>query len=86
VISLAVSEGSQTTHTFKNQQLKLFFILFLTLFVPAELMRKCFMINSPFVFNAVWYVIKGILAARYSFFVTVNAYLMFLVFVPVFVY
>lgn len=29
-----------------------------------ELMRKCFMINTPYVFNAVWYVVKGLLAAR----------------------
>lgn len=28
-------------------------------------MRKCFMINTPFIFNAVWFVIKGLLAARY---------------------
>lgn len=28
-------------------------------------MRKCYMINTPFIFNAVWFVIKGLLAARY---------------------
>lgn len=30
-----------------------------------ELMRKCFMINTPWVFNALWYFIKGLLAARF---------------------
>ncbi len=29
-----------------------------------ELMRKCFMINSPWVFNALWFFIKGLLPAR----------------------
>uniref|UniRef100_A0A7S3M0V6 CRAL-TRIO domain-containing protein n=1 Tax=Spumella elongata TaxID=89044 RepID=A0A7S3M0V6_9STRA len=29
-----------------------------------ELMRKCFMINAPFLFNAAWYVIKGFLSPR----------------------
>ena len=29
-----------------------------------ELMRKCFMINTPYVFYAVWYIVKGWLAAR----------------------
>lgn len=29
-----------------------------------ELMRKCFMINTPWVFNALWYFIKGLLAPR----------------------
>lgn len=29
-----------------------------------ELMRKCFMINTPFLFHTVWYVIRGLLAAR----------------------
>ena len=30
-----------------------------------ELMRKCFRINTPWVFNALWYFIKGLLAARW---------------------
>eukprot|EP01038_Epipyxis_sp_PR26KG_P017014 gene17014-23384_t len=29
-----------------------------------ELMRKCFMIKSPWIFNTIWYVIKGWLATR----------------------
>lgn len=29
-----------------------------------ELMRKCFMINTPWLFNTLWYFIKGLLAAR----------------------
>ena len=29
-----------------------------------ELMRKCFMVNTPWVFSALWYFIKGLLAAR----------------------
>jgi hypothetical protein len=37
----------------------------LSMCLPAELMRKCYMINTPFIFNAVWFVIKGLLAARY---------------------
>eukprot|EP00981_Chlorochromonas_danica_P015651 scaffold14342_cov209-Ochromonas_danica.AAC.1 len=29
-----------------------------------ELMRKCFMINTPWIFNTVWFFIKNLLAAR----------------------
>eukprot|EP01034_Spumella_vulgaris_P029848 gene29847-36968_t len=29
-----------------------------------ELMRKCYMINTPWVFNTVWYFVKGLLAAK----------------------
>jgi len=29
-----------------------------------ELMRKCFMINTPWLFNTLWYFIKGLLASR----------------------
>lgn len=29
-----------------------------------ELMRKCFMINMPWLFNTIWFFIKGLLAAR----------------------
>ena len=32
--------------------------------LPIELMRKCFMINTPWVFNTAWYFVKGLLAAR----------------------
>ncbi len=32
-----------------------------------ELMHKCHMINTPWLFNTVWWVIKGWLAPRYSF-------------------
>eukprot|EP01036_Dinobryon_divergens_P034273 gene34273-44275_t len=29
-----------------------------------ELMRKCFMINTPWIFNTIWYFIKGMLSPR----------------------
>lgn len=29
-----------------------------------ELMRKCYMVNTPFIFNAAWYFIQGLLSAR----------------------
>merc|ERR1711871_1849271 len=29
-----------------------------------EMMNKCFMINAPFVFNTLWYFIKGLLSQR----------------------
>lgn len=32
--------------------------------IVAELMRKCYMINTPWVFHGVWYVVRGMLAAK----------------------
>ena len=29
-----------------------------------EMMNKCYMINTPFMFNTIWYFIKGLLAQR----------------------
>mmetsp|Transcript_31222 Transcript_31222/g.44866 ORF Transcript_31222/g.44866 Transcript_31222/m.44866 type:complete len:349 (+) Transcript_31222:2523-3569(+) len=29
-----------------------------------ELMRKCYMVNTPWVFNTIWYFVKGLLAPR----------------------
>jgi hypothetical protein len=32
-----------------------------------ELMRKCYIINSPFIFNTIWYFIQGLLSPRLVF-------------------
>jgi hypothetical protein len=32
--------------------------------VFSELMRKCYMINTPWVFNTAWYFVKGLIAAK----------------------
>lgn len=29
-----------------------------------EMMKKCYMINTPWLFNTLWYFVKGLLAAR----------------------
>jgi len=41
-------------------------LFFSVLYINTELMRKCFMINAPFLFNAAWYVIKGFLSSRFD--------------------
>lgn len=38
------------------------FLLFA--FMPSEMMNKCFMINAPWIFNAMWYFAQGLLSAR----------------------
>jgi hypothetical protein len=37
---------------------------FSDLHFSLELMRKAFMVNTPWIFNTVWFFIKGLLAAR----------------------
>ena len=32
--------------------------------LSIEMMKKCYMINTPWIFNTIWYFIKGLLAAR----------------------